>query len=50
VNLEKIEDKGSALSTKIKHIANDGKVREELIRFPLLLHMPKNSNELEIIR
>lgn len=50
VALENIKDKGSALRTKIRHISPDGKVKEELIKFPMLFHMPQHSDELEIIR
>ncbi|WP_316795499.1 hypothetical protein [Pedobacter agri] len=50
VALENTADKGSALKSKIKHIADNGKVKDEVIRFPVLLHMPANSNKLEIIR
>lgn len=49
VTLENINDKASALRTILKHNKN-GKETEEVIRFPVLLHMPQNSNELEIIR
>lgn len=50
VTLENVDDKGSALRTKIKHVSADGKVKEEVIKFPVLFHIPKNSNDLEIIR
>lgn len=50
VTLENTDDKGSALRTKIKHISADGKAKEEVIKFPILFHIPKNSDELEIIR
>ncbi|SDI19340.1 hypothetical protein [Chryseobacterium jejuense] len=50
VTLENISDKGSALRTKIKHEAKDGKVKEETIKFPILFHMSQNSDELEVIR
>lgn len=50
VTLENTDDKGSALRTKIKHVSADGKVKEEVIKFPILFHIPKNSDELEIIR
>ncbi len=49
VALENISDKGSALRTKIKHVSSGGKVNEEVIKFPILLHMPQNSDKLEII-
>lgn len=50
VSLEDPKDKGSALRTKIKHVSADGKVKEEVIKFPILFHIPKNSDKLEIIR
>ncbi|WP_443947094.1 hypothetical protein ACJVDH_08290 [Pedobacter sp. AW1-32] len=50
VTLENITDKGSALRTKIRHLFADGKVKEELIKFPILLHIPQDSDKLEIIR
>jgi hypothetical protein len=50
VTLENMKDKGSALRTIIKHKKPDGKIEEETIRFPILFHIPKNSNELQIIR
>jgi hypothetical protein len=50
VTLENIADKGSALRTKIRHLYADGKVKEELIKFPILLHLPQHSDKLEIIR
>lgn len=50
VTLEKIKDKDSALRTKIVHKTNDGKQKEEIISFPILFHIPQNSNDLEIIR
>lgn len=48
VTLENIEDKGSALRTIIRHTEN--KERKEVIKFPILFHIPQNSSELEIIR
>jgi len=50
VTLENTTDKGSALRTKIKHVSPDGKIKEEVIKFPTLLYMPQNSDKLEIIR
>lgn len=50
VTLENIKDKGSALRTIINHPTKDGKLKQETIKFPILFHMPQNSNELEIIR
>lgn len=50
VTLENIKNKKSALRTKIIHKTNDGKQKDETISFPILLHIPQNSDTLEIIR